>query len=177
MTERIIIAGAGGQGIMLLGKIIATAAVRRDKHVVWLPAYGPEVRGGTAHCMLTISDEEIASPYVDKADTLIAMNGPSLVKYKNRLKPGGILVINSSLAAGKFSGKNQTVLSFPFTDIALELGNIKIANMVALGCFLSKKKILSTQGIIEVITDMAPRDKPGLLEINKKALMRGFQLR
>ena len=176
MTEKIIIAGAGGQGIMLLGKIMAAAAVKEDKYVTWLPAYGAEVRGGAAYCMVVISDREIGSPYIDKADTLIAMNEPSLEKYKNRLKPGGMLIVNSSLVAGKSKIKNREFLSFPFTDIALELGNIKIANMVALGCFLAKRKIISPESVMETIADIAPKDKLGLVKINKQALMRGFRL-
>ncbi len=90
MLEKIIIAGAGGQGIMLLGKVLSEAAMRLDKYVTWLPSYGAEVRGGTAHCMVIVSDAEIGSPYVKEADTLIIMNAPSLKKFKNRIKNKGL---------------------------------------------------------------------------------------
>ena len=98
MTERVIIAGAGGQGIMLVGKVLAEAVMLEDKFVTWLPSYGADVRGGTAHCMVVISDKEIGSPYVAKADTLIIMNAPSLERFKGRIKNNGLRVINSSLA-------------------------------------------------------------------------------
>ena len=97
MTERIIIAGAGGQGIMLLGKILATSIMEENKFVTWLPSYGAEVRGGTAHCLVVVSDEEIGSPYIKEADALIVMNSPSLMKFKGRLKNKGLLIANSSL--------------------------------------------------------------------------------
>lgn len=176
MLEKIIIAGAGGQGIMLLGKILAQAAMRQNKFVTWLPSYGAEVRGGTAHCMVVISDEEIGSPYIAKADTLIIMNKPSLEKFKARLKNKGLLILNSSLIAS-IADKNMQVLQFPFTDIALRLGNIKIANMVALGCFVTHKQIASLKSLFKAISDIAPPDKKDLIAINQKALEEGANLK
>lgn len=173
MTERVIIAGSGGQGIMLLGKVLAEGALASGKFVTWLPAYGPEVRGGAAHCMVIISDEEIGSPYIDKADSLIIMNQLSLGKFKNRLTEKGLMVVNSSLARpdnapGARAGK--------FTDIALGLGNIKVANMVALGMYLARKKTIPLKNIEKVMRAMAPKDKPGLLKINLEALKEGVEL-
>lgn len=176
MTERIIIAGSGGQGIMLLGKILAEAAMRENKYVTWLPSYGAEVRGGTAHCAVTISDKEIGSPYVDKADALIIMNQPSLEKFRQRVKKEGLLIINSSLVSG-YADKNPHILKRPFTDIALKFGNIKVANMVALGCFLMQKKIISLKAVEKTISDTAPEGKKGLVEINCKALRDGAGLK
>lgn len=176
MIERIIIAGAGGQGIMLLGKVLAEAAMRENKYVTWLPAYGAEVRGGTAHCMVVISDREIGSPYVEKADTLIIMNKPSLEKFKNRIENKGLLIINSSLASG-VDYKNVHTLRHPFTDIAIKLGNIKVANMVALGCFIAKKNIADLKSVAQAIFDIAPEEKKNLVEINKKALQAGAKLK
>lgn len=176
MTERIIIAGSGGQGIMLMGKILSEAAMRENKFVTWLPAYGAEVRGGTSHCMVVISDKEIGSPYVAKADSLIIMNSPSLERFKNRIKEKGLLVINSSLVE-KYKNSKLELSQHPFTDIAIGLGNIKIANMAALGCFLAKRKIIKLKSISEVISDIAPEDKKALVEINKKALEEGSRLK
>ncbi len=170
MIERIIIAGAGGQGIMLLGKVLAEAAMLEDKFVTWLPAYGAEVRGGKAFCMVIISDKEIGSPYINKADSLIIMNEPSLHHFKNRLKEKGLLVLNSSLA------KDAKEPGYPFTGVALKLGNLKVANMVALGSYLVLKNTLSRSTISKVIKKMAPKDKPELVEINQKAFIAGGDL-
>lgn len=176
MTERIIIAGSGGQGIMLLGKVMAEAVMREDKHVTWLPSYGAEVRGGTAHCMLVVSDQKIGSPYVDKADAMIIMNAPSVEKFRPRIKKNGLWVINSSLAKpGKIRG--GCVLQYPFTDLAVELGNIKVANMLALGCFIAQSKIVSPETVSEVIRDFAPAGKPELARVNQLALEKGAGLR
>ena len=175
MTERIIIAGAGGQGIMLLGKILATSAMEGGKFVTWLPSYGAEVRGGTAHCSIVISDEEIGSPYIKEADTLIVMNNPSLIKFKSRLKNKGLLIANSSLA-DNIPDKKFNVLSFPFTDIASNLGNIRIANMVALGVYSQTSKTISANKTLRVIEQIAPSDKKDLVKINQDALKEGVRL-
>ncbi len=175
MTESIIIAGSGGQGVMLLGKVLAEAVMRQGRQVSWFPAYGPEVRGGTSHCMVTLSDQEIGSPYITQADTLIILNNPSLERFKGRVKNKGLLILNSSLA--QTSGLGQIkILQFPFTDIAIGLGNIKVANMVALGCYLGAKKIIKIKEMLEVFRFMAPAGKAGILEVNQKALLEGAKL-
>ncbi|MDD2928029.1 MAG: 2-oxoacid:acceptor oxidoreductase family protein [Candidatus Omnitrophica bacterium] len=174
MTERIIIAGSGGQGIMLLGKVLAEGALLENKFVTWLPAYGPEVRGGAAHCMVTISDDEIGSAHIDQADSLIIMNQVSLDKFKGRLKNTGLMIVNSSLTK---PDKNIKVNSGDFTDTAIGLGNIKVANIVALGCYLAVKKIVSPENILKVIRKMAPRDKPELLKANIEALKKGMEFK
>jgi 2-oxoglutarate ferredoxin oxidoreductase subunit gamma len=175
MIERIIIAGSGGQGVMLLGKVIAEAAMRQGKQVTYLPAYGPEVRGGTSHCMVTISDLEIGSPYITQADSLIILNNPSLERFKSKVKDDGLLILNSSLAKTDAYIKVK-ILQFPFTDIAVKLGNIKVANMVALGCYLEAKKIIKSQNILEVFKFMAPAGNLKILEINNSALAEGAKL-
>lgn len=163
---------------MLLGRVLAEAAMREDKYVTWLPSYGAEVRGGTAHCMVTISDKEIGSPYVLKADALIIMNGPSLKKFKERIKNKGLVIVNSSLAASDIElDKHLDVLRHPFTDIAIGLGNIKVANMAALGCLIAKKNVVDLKSILKVIQAIAPADKKGLIEINQKALEEGAKLK
>lgn len=176
MIERVIIAGSGGQGIMLLGKVLAEAAMREDRHVTWLPSYGAEVRGGTAHCMVTVSDAGIGSPYIDQAGTLIIMNEPSLERFQSRIENNGLLIINSSLVRKNIKTKSR-LLKFPFTEIALRLGNIKVANMAALGCYINHKNIVSAKSIIQVICEIAPPDKKGLIEINTKALEEGMRLK
>ena len=175
MIERIIIAGAGGQGVMLLGKVLAQAAMRQDKFVTWFPAYGPEVRGGTSYCMVTISDRQIGSPYISKADSIIILNNPSWERFRGRVKDTGLLVLNSSLVQ---PGKNSKIktFQFPLTDIAIKLGNIKVANMVALGCYLGVKKIVDIPEMLEVFKVMAPAGNTHILEINNLALQEGAKL-
>ncbi|MBU1091065.1 MAG: 2-oxoacid:acceptor oxidoreductase family protein [Candidatus Omnitrophica bacterium] len=176
MTEKIIIAGAGGQGIMLLGKVLAEAAMREGNFVTWMPSYGAEVRGGTAHCMVILSDKEISSPYIDKADILIVMNRPSLEKFRSRISNHGLLIMNSSLVSAD-GYKNARNYKYPFTEIALRLGNIRVANMIALGALVAKKKLVSLKSVLEAISSIAPKDKKDLVEINIRALKKGAQLR
>ena len=175
MIENVIVAGSGGQGVMLLGKVLAEAVMRQGQQVSWFPAYGPEVRGGTSHCMVIISDSQIGSPYINKADSLIILNNPSLDRFKDRLKDDGLLILNSSLA--NIEGfKQARILQFPFTDIAIGLGNIKVANMVALGCYLEAKKNIEVKEVLEVFKSMAPAGNTVILEINQKALLEGAKL-
>ncbi|MFH1413315.1 MAG: 2-oxoacid:acceptor oxidoreductase family protein [Candidatus Omnitrophota bacterium] len=176
MTEKIIIAGAGGQGIMLLGKVLAEAAMREGKFVTWMPSYGAEVRGGTAHCMVILSDKEISSPFIDKADILIVMNRPSLEKFRNRISNQGLLIMNSSLVSVD-GYKNTRNYKYPFTEIASRLGNIRVANMLALGTLVAKKKSVSLKSALAAISSIAPQDKKNLVEINFRALKEGAQLK
>jgi len=175
MTEHIIIAGSGGQGIILLGKVLAEAAMRGNKHVTWMPSYGAEVRGGTAHCMVIISDEEIGSPCIDKADTLIVMNDSSYERFHSRVKKNGLFVVNTSLVLRELKNTAYSA-GYPFTDIAMGLGNIKIANMVALGCFLAKKKFFDKELVLNTIEEIAPPGKKDLVVINKEAILIGAGL-
>jgi len=175
MTTKIIIAGSGGQGIMLLGKTLAMCAMKETKFVTWLPAYGAEVRGGAAHCAVIISDEPIGSPYINKADILIAMNGPSLAKFRPRLKDEGLLLVNSSLVEEK-QDRRARILSIPFTEKAVMLGNIKAANMAALGALISATKIISPRTALEVLALICPADKKDLLKVNEQALKEGMRL-
>ena len=160
---------------MLLGKVLAEAAMRQGWHVSWFPAYGPEVRGGASHCMVTISDQEIGSPYIAEADSLIILNNPSLERFKGKVKNTGLLILNSSLAKSDAYAKVK-ILQFPFTDIAIKLGNIKVANMAALGVYLTVKKIIKTKNILKVFKFMAPADNLKILEVNELALAEGERL-
>jgi|GEM_PF-55168 len=175
VTEKIIFSGSGGQGIMLMAKVLAQVAMQAGKFVTWLPSYGAEVRGGTARCMLVISDEKIGSPFIILADTLVAMNEPSLKKYSPNLKKGGTLVINTSLAqAGSLDLKDIKLVKIAATEIAVELGNIKVANLVTLGAYLASKKIVSKDAFIKCLFEIAQAINPALFEINKKAFERGY---
>jgi 2-oxoglutarate ferredoxin oxidoreductase subunit gamma len=175
MTEKIIIAGSGGQGIMLVGKVLAESAMQEGRRVTWLPAYGPEVRGGTAHCMVIISDAEIGSPFINQTDTLIVLNGLSFERFKGRVKKGGLLIANSSFELGE-GPSGAHLLCQPFTALAIKLGNIKVANMIALGTYLGRKKIITAKTIFSTIRRMAPADKKELIEINRQAFLQGMRL-
>lgn len=175
MTNKIIIAGYGGQGVMLLGKIIAEAAMLEKKFVTWLPAYGAEVRGGTANCMVIVSDQEIGSPLIAEADTLIVFNQPSFGRFKNQVKAKGLILVNSSLV-GDTSQAKAVIEKIPFTDTAFKLGSIKAANMVGLGAFVAKTGLVRVKTVLKVIETMVPRDKTELLRQNIAALNEGMGL-
>ncbi len=173
---RMIIAGYGGQGVLLLGKIIAEAAMREGRHVTYLPAYGAEVRGGTANCMVCISGEEIGSPAVDSADALLVLNQPSLARFSVRLKKKGLLIINSSLVEAAAAPAGAKVIAGAFTDIAAGLGNARAANMAALGSFVAATKLISLQTVKQILAEFSAKTNPQLSRINLEALQSGFAL-
>lgn len=175
VQEEIISAGFGGQGIMLLGKLLSISAMKENKHVTWMPSYGAEVRGGTAHSMVKISTRKIASPVVDKPTTCIVMNRPSFIKFKDRVKKGGLFLINSSLVKDEFKRKDIRALRIPATDIATELGNVKVANMVMLGACLKTKAVVSLNTAISSLRDIfASKDKE-IISLNELALRKGWE--
>jgi 2-oxoglutarate ferredoxin oxidoreductase subunit gamma len=175
MEHKIIIAGAGGQGVMLLGKIIAEAAMLEKKFVTWLPAYGAEVRGGTANCMVIVSDEEIGSPFIVRSDSLIIFNDPSFQRFRNTIKDKGVMLVNSSLVSSA-GGTSAQVLELPFSDAAFKLGSVKAANMVALGAFVAKTGIINVKTVLAVIRKITPEDKPEMLRQNTAAFNEGLSL-
>lgn len=134
MTTEIIFAGFGGQGVILAGKILALAGMREDKYVSHIPSYGAEMRGGTANCSVIVSDEEVASPVIEKPDVVIALNKPSMTKFEQWLKPGGLMIYNSSLIDIKPGRTDIRTLALPANDIAAQTNNARGTNMVALGC-------------------------------------------
>jgi 2-oxoglutarate ferredoxin oxidoreductase subunit gamma len=173
MTEKIICAGSGGQGIMAMGKVLAMSAMAEGKFVTWLPSYGAEVRGGTAHCMVVISDKPIDSPYIDKADTLIIMNDPSLKRFKNFIRNKGTLIVNSSMAECKATSRRLKVMNVPMTEMAIKLGFEKVANTIAIGVYLANKKIIALSSMERSIEEvLARREK--LISVNKRALEEGY---
>lgn len=172
--REIICAGFGGQGILLLGKMLAACAMEEDKHTTWMPSYGAEVRGGTAYSMAIISDGPIASPVVSSPDAAIVMNEPSFKKFRGKIKKGGFLFINSSIVRSAPPIKNVSMIKLPFTDIAAGLGNVKAANMVALGACLKKINIVSVRTALKVLGGFM-KDKK-LLVLNKLAILKGASL-
>lgn len=175
MTEKIILAGFGGQGMMLLGKLLAQAAMTDDKYVAYFPSYGTEVRGGTAVYHLTISTEEIFSPLIEVADTLIIMNQPSYQKFKDMLKHDGLLILNSSMSKPD-NLPHVKIYNVPATEIASKLGSVLVSNIVMLGAYLAIKKLFSPDHILEQLRIMLKQKKGELFLINKQAFESGMQV-
>ena len=173
MTNELIIAGFGGQGVLLMGEIIAQAGMIEDKNVSWLPSYGPEMRGGTANCCVIVSSDPVGSPVVTEADAAIVMNKPSLDKFENAVKPGGKLFVNSSLIDKQPTRTDITVISVPANDIAAKLGNLRVANMVMLGAFIASSEALSKASIIEATEAALGKGKAHLIPVNEAALDEG----
>ena len=176
MTKEFIFAGFGGQGMLLIGKFLAMACMMDGKHVSWLPSYGPEMRGGTANCSVIVSDDPVASPLVDKADVIIAMNEPSLDKFESHVRPGGLLVINSSIIDRKSVRDDIDVVYCDAQHIAEAVNNPKGANVAILGAMLEKCKIVSVDKLVEAIRIELGERKAKFLEGNRKALIAGMQI-
>ncbi|MDP6685821.1 MAG: 2-oxoacid:acceptor oxidoreductase family protein [Candidatus Omnitrophota bacterium] len=175
MKEDIIFAGFGGQGIMLMGKALAYAAMSNGKFVTWMPSYGAEVRGGTAHSMVIISDSPIASPVVKQPSICVAMNKPSFQKFREKVKSKGLLVINKSLIASACKRKDVDVLEIPATDMAIELGNSRVSNMITLGALLAKRNIFPVEDLIDRLEDIIPVSRKNMIPINKEAIRKGYE--
>lgn len=176
LHEEIICAGFGGQGVLALGRLLAYSAMLDDKNVSWLPSYGPEMRGGTANCNVILSDELIGCPIISKADTLIAMNRPSLDKFEDAVKPGGRILINSSLIDRKVEREDVDVYLFPVNEVALECGSGKTANMVMLGAYTALKGFPPKERILDSFLKVFGESKRDFLPLNQKALEQGMGL-
>jgi len=170
---QIVLAGFGGQGIIFMGKMLTQAALVKRRHLTWMPSYGAEVRGGTAHSMVVISDEEIASPYVSEPDICVVMNNPSLKRFEPRIKKGGVLIINSSLCEEKIKRKDIKIVKIPATSIAEKIGNGRVANMVLLGALTKTSGIFSLKNAMEALEVLIPLHRKALIPLNKKALGKG----
>ncbi|MFA4836216.1 MAG: 2-oxoacid:acceptor oxidoreductase family protein [Dehalococcoidia bacterium] len=177
MLIKTIFAGFGGQGVLSMGLSLVQAAMAEGKTVTYLPAYGVEVRGGTAHCTVAISDEEIASPVASSPDFVVAMNQPSLDRFQNQVQSGGLLFVNSSIITteGVVSRGDIDVIEVPANGMAEELKSPKSANMVMMGAFCKKSNLVSISTLIEEL-DRTFKNKKNLIEINKKALIAGYDL-
>jgi 2-oxoglutarate ferredoxin oxidoreductase subunit gamma len=175
MHNEIVMAGFGGQGVLLIGKMLAYAGMNAGNEVTWLPSYGPEMRGGTCNCTVVLSSQPIGSPITKRPHALIALNLPSLDKFEDAVRPGGIIVVNTSLVTRLPRRKDVTVVPVAANEIAKELGNAKAANMVALGAFLGASGLVDRKSVEGVLADaFAGRQK--LIDLNQKALQRGFEI-
>jgi 2-oxoglutarate ferredoxin oxidoreductase subunit gamma len=172
----VIISGFGGQGVMVIGNLLAYAAMKEGNHVTYLPIYGVEMRGGTANCTIVISSKEIGSPVVEKPHAVIVMNLPSLKKYESLVLPDGLLFINSSLIDPKETyRKDIEILSIPVNEIAIENGNPKLANMVALGAFNEKTKLVQMTSLFESLEKVLDERHHNFIPANIKAIEIGAE--
>ena len=176
MEEKVIMAGFGGQGVMAIGRLLAYAGMIENKQVTWLPSYGPEMRGGTANCSIVVSDEPIGSPLISKdGNAAIVMNLPSLLKFEKEIIPEGSIIINKSLIDVETTRKDINAYYIPANEIAIELGNSKIANMVMLGAYLEISKLVEIDSILKAFVEVFGENRSHLIPINKQALLKGAE--
>lgn len=175
MQTEILIAGFGGQGVLFGGQLLAYAAMDEGREVTWIPSYGPEMRGGTANCTVVISDEEIGSPLVRNPQAVIAMNLPSLDKYEGTVRPGGVLVVNSSMVNRPVVRTDIRTVMIPGNEIAESLGDRRMTNMVLLGGLLANLPVLSLEAIGKALGAHLPARHQRLLPLNLQALQRGAE--
>lgn len=176
METNLCVAGFGGQGVMTMGKFLSQATCdSTDKEVTFFPSYGAEQRGGTANCFVVISDEIVGAPLVDVLDDLIVMNEPSLVKFKDNLKTGGRLFINSSIVSDDIQRDDVTVIKAPVTELALELGNAKVLNVIMLGVYIGYTDLIEPEILWGTIEAKLSK-KPKLLPMNKAAFEKGLEI-
>lgn len=175
MITKTVFAGSGGQGVLMMGYILSISAMRDGKHVTYLPSYGAEVRGGTANCTVSISDEEIASPVASSLDFAVVLNKPSMVRFQGLIKSGGIIILNSSLTDSDPMRKDIAIVKVPANEIALELGSERTLNMIMLGALVAKTGITTQDSIINGVEEALKGKKRKVLELNRKGLSRGAE--
>lgn len=172
MYEAVIMAGFGGQGLIFMGNLLAQAAMEQGLEVAGFPNYSAEMRGGESNYNLIISDQEIISPIIESPTSLIIMDEPSLVKYEQRLIPGGLLMINSSLVKKELQRQDVTIIKIPTTEMAKQMGEVRTANMVALGAYVAKHQLIQVDALSATLP-LLLTDKPKTLAINQHALKQG----
>jgi 2-oxoglutarate ferredoxin oxidoreductase subunit gamma len=176
MLHDCVFSGFGGQGALFAGQLLAYAAMDAGLHVTWIPSYGPEMRGGTAHCTVVISDEEIGSPLVRTPFCALAFNNPSVEKYEPLVAAGGLLIHNASLTSHTIQRQDIRVIPVHASEIAAELGNARLLNMVMLGAYLQMTQVLPIAVVEQALEGHMSTRRPELLALNKQALQRGMVL-
>jgi 2-oxoglutarate ferredoxin oxidoreductase subunit gamma len=173
VQEEFIISGFGGQGALFAGQLISYAAMDAGLYVTWIPSYGPEMRGGTARCTVVVSDEEIGCPLVRRPSGAIVLNIPSMESFEPAVKPGGVLVVNQSLVPETSDRTDIRVVYVPATDLATELGSVRLANVLCLGALIGATGILPLAALEQALEDHLPQRHRWLLELNRQALHAG----
>jgi 2-oxoglutarate ferredoxin oxidoreductase subunit gamma len=171
---QLMIAGFGGQGILFAGKLLAQSAMLEYKQVTWFPSYGAEIRGGTANCTVIVSEEMIGSPAVLSPNSLLIMNKASMEKFESRLIPGGLLIMNTSLIKDPVKRSDVEIIKIRATDIAKDLGNSQVANIVMLGALIGKTGVVSPDTVTSAIEQIVPEHKKKIIPLNKSAFMKGI---
>jgi 2-oxoglutarate ferredoxin oxidoreductase subunit gamma len=174
MQVKTIFSGFGGQGVLSMGQTIAKAAMMEGKYVTYMPSYGTEVRGGTANCTVTVSDEEIASPIASEPEFVVALNQPSFVRFQSLLESGGFMLYNSSLIQPDAIRSDIEALGIPIMEIASKLGNTKVANMILLGAFIRVSNLINLDNLLKNLPEILGAGKAKLLKINEEAIKYGF---
>lgn len=176
MTHELLIAGFGGQGVLSMGMTLAYAGMIEGREITWMPSYGPEMRGGTANCIVILSDQRINSPIVTTFDTVIALNQPSLDKFEKSVKPGGLLLYDSTSIITPPTREDIQLAGIPAGDEAVKLGNTKVLNMIVLGAFLDRSRVMEMSAILKALRKVLPERYHHLLPVNEQALRRGAEL-
>ena len=174
MLIKTVFSGFGGQGIIMMGYLFAMAGMYEEKNVTCLPSYGAEVRGGTANCTVVISTEEIASPVASEPEFAVLMNNPSFFRFQNHVQSGGTIFLNSSLIEARPIRGDIDVFEVPVNDLARQLKEDKVTNMVMLGAFIKKSGLISLETLVHVIKDTSATRNPGIVKLNKSALQLGY---
>ena len=176
MTEEIIISGFGGQGVLSMGKILAYAGIMEGRQVSWMPAYGPEQRGGTANVTVIISDSQISSPILNQYDTAIVLNQPSLEKFEPMVKPGGTLIYDSYGIYNRPERTDINVYRIDAMDTAIEMENSKAFNMIVLGGLLKVKPMVSLENVLKGLKKSLPERHHKLIPMNEQAILKGMEI-
>jgi 2-oxoglutarate ferredoxin oxidoreductase subunit gamma len=175
MQHATILGGFGGQGLLFAGHVLAQAAVLEGRTVSWMPSYGPEMRGGTASCTVIIADHPIGSPIVDSADSVIALNPPSLAKFEPLLVPGGLLLVNATLIEAEPRRTDIEIAGIPCTALARAGGDDRFVSIVALGGLIARRPIVARDTLRQALIDVLGDKRPEMIEANLAALISGYQ--
>ncbi|PID29786.1 MAG: 2-oxoacid:ferredoxin oxidoreductase subunit gamma [Candidatus Cloacimonadota bacterium] len=176
MLQEVIFAGFGGQGVLTIAKQLAYTAMLGNSEVAWMPTYGPEMRGGTCGCTVSVSDNPISSPILDAYDTAVVLNLPSLKKYEPKVKKGGLLIWESTAIAEAPTRDDITIVPIPAYEEATKLGNTLVMGMILLGAFIQKTGVITIEGVVNALKKTLPERRHKLIPLNEAALKKGFEL-
>jgi 2-oxoglutarate ferredoxin oxidoreductase subunit gamma len=176
MTHELLVAGFGGQGVLSLGMTLSYAGMVEGKEISWMPSYGPEMRGGTANCIVIVSDRKISSPILTTFDSVIALNQPSMDKFESAVKPGGLLLFDSTSIINPPTRTDIDIVPIPASEEATRLKNTKTMNMIVLGSFIERTHVVDIAAIMQALKKVLPERYHHLLPLNEQALRRGMEL-